>query len=73
LGESGATGTRIVVHDLAGRIVRILEGNDLSTDGRIATWPGIDAQGNAARAGVYFFRVEEPGQEERTGRVVLLR
>jgi immune inhibitor A len=68
-----AAGTRIVLHDLAGRIVNVLGEGNLVEGRRVAQWNGLDRSGNDVPSGVYFYRVEEPGLPERTGRIILLR
>ena len=68
-----AVGTRILIHDVAGRFVNVLDENDWAEDRRVATWDGIDQEGEVVPGGIYFYRVEEPGQPARTGRIILLR
>lgn len=71
--QQAAQGTRVRIHDLAGRLLNVLDEGDLTEDRRIAVWDGVDEDGQFVPAGVYFFHVEEPGQPDRTGRVILLR
>jgi flagellar hook assembly protein FlgD len=59
------------IHDVAGRLVRTLDGASVSANGRVATWDGRGRGGEALPAGVYFFRIE--GSAPGTGRVLLLR
>jgi len=71
--QQAAQGTRIRIHDLGGRLLNVLDDGDLTEDRRVAVWDGIDESGQVLPSGIYFYRVEEPGQPERTGRIILLR
>lgn len=46
-------GGRIAIHDVAGRLVRVLE---VSTEARVVRWDGRDAQGRRVPSGVYLVR-----------------
>jgi immune inhibitor A len=73
LNQQVAQGTRILIHDLSGRFLNVLDEDDFAEDRRVALWDGMDQSGSIVPAGVYFYRVEEPGSAARTGRIILLR
>ena len=73
LNQQAAQGTSVSIHDLAGRVLHVLDDGDLTQDRRIALWNGMDQTGKVVPAGIYFYRVDEPGQPARTGRIILLR
>lgn len=60
--------SRIVILDVAGRIVRELEADE----GGGVVWDGLDAAGRKVSCGVYFARAEAPGTALGT-RIVLIR
>ena len=63
----------LMVFDVAGRRVRTLaEDMHLPAGRRTVSWDGLDDTGSAVASGVYFYRLVA-GEEELTGRVVLLR
>jgi M6 family metalloprotease-like protein len=71
-GAGSATG-RVVVYDVAGRTVRVLDASaELGSEGRVATWDGRDESGRPLSSGVYFFRAQTPGGTG-PGKVILLR
>ena len=71
LGDPSSAGTVVRIHDLRGRLVRILDAGSLTSEGRVAEWDGRDRRGRPVPAGVYFFRAD--GGLRGTGRVNLLR
>jgi beta-glucanase (GH16 family) len=61
------------IYDVAGRLVRTLAAGEPTGAGRHeATWNGRDAAGQAAPAGVYFYRLDAGGQS-LTRRMTLLK
>jgi hypothetical protein len=64
--------TRVALHDVAGRRVRVLHDGLLAAGAHAVAWNGRDERGGAAAPGVYFLRVESGG-EVRTRKVALLR
>ena len=63
---------RLAVLDLAGRHVRTLADGVLAPGEHALRWNGLDDEGHAAGAGIYFVRLEAAG-ERRTARIVRLR
>lgn len=53
---------RVVVYDLGGRAVRLLEDGWQEAGARSLAWDGRDATGAATPAGLYFIRAETQGQ-----------
>lgn len=66
------THVSLKIYDVAGRLVRVLfdEGREAGRYSEI--WNGLDARGNAAASGVYFYRLETREFVE-TRKMVLLR
>ena len=64
--------TRVVVFDLAGRVVRTLVDEDLAAAAHAVEWRGLDAGGRQVASGVYFYRVSS-GDHAFTGRLALIR
>ncbi len=62
----------VVVMDVAGRLVRELQGSVLSRGEHVLVWDGNNRSGQAAASGVYFYRVVA-GNESETGKLVLVR
>ncbi|MCP4570787.1 MAG: hypothetical protein GY838_00385 [bacterium] len=63
----------LAVHDLAGRLVRILvSGEDLAAGRHERFWDGLDAQGRPAATGVYLVRLRTDRLEQR-GRMTLVK
>ncbi|MGH2571184.1 MAG: M6 family metalloprotease domain-containing protein, partial [bacterium] len=73
LAAGGSASSRVVVHDVMGRTVRVLDLDEISSAGRVATWDGRDESGRPVPAGVYFLRAEATGSGESAGKVILLR
>jgi hypothetical protein len=67
-----AAPTRVVIVDVAGRLVRTLVSRPLPAGAHTATWNGRDERGREAPAGVYF-AVVRAGDREATTRIALLR
>lgn len=63
---------RLVVHDLAGRTVRVLVDGERPAGPHAVVWDGRDGQGRRQPAGVYVYRLTTR-QGEVTRRVTLLR
>ncbi len=68
-----AGGTRITVHDLAGRRMRTLVAGALSPGAHHLEWDGRDAEGRALPPGVYLARLQLAGEPAQVRRVVRLR
>lgn len=64
--------TRVTVHDVSGRLVRVLADRWLPAGPSALDWPGRDGAGRAVAPGVYFIRLEA-GSVRQTGRVVRIR
>jgi glucose/arabinose dehydrogenase len=62
---------RLTLHDLSGRLVRVLHDGDAAGEVRIA-WDGADASGRAVAPGVYLATLERGGSGESV-RVLRLR
>jgi hypothetical protein len=71
-GSQIAAGGRVLIHDVAGRLVRVL-GQENITDGRVVRWDGRTSRGRLAVPGLYFFRLEGGAGQAAPGRVLLLR
>jgi hypothetical protein len=63
---------QLSVHDVAGRLLRVLADGDLAAGAVEATWDGRDASGARLASGVYFVRFASQGSA-RSARVVLRR
>lgn len=63
---------RLVVYDLSGRELICLNEGTLPTGQFVLTWDGRDAAGQVLPSGVYFARLELPGQSVTT-KLVMLR
>ncbi|MCK4605691.1 MAG: T9SS type A sorting domain-containing protein, partial [candidate division Zixibacteria bacterium] len=59
------------IYNITGKLVREFEGSAAAGDHTI-TWNGLDAAGNSAASGVYFYRFEAAGYTE-TKKMVLLK
>ena len=61
------------VHDVVGRVIRVLEGEGLREPGvHEITWDGRDDDGRTVASGVYFYRIDVGGSSE-TRRMVMLK
>jgi flagellar hook assembly protein FlgD len=63
---------RLTVHDLAGRLVRVLMDGEQSAGRASAFWDGRDDAGREVGSGVYFARLDAAGSV-KTQRMALLR
>ncbi len=70
-GMPVAEGGRILIHDVAGRLVRVL-GPEHITDGRVVRWDARTASGRLAVPGFYFFRLAGGAGTVPPGRLLLL-
>jgi hypothetical protein len=62
----------VVIHDVAGRVVRrLMDGEMPEGDGEVV-WDGRDDSGHDVASGLYFYRVES-WRQGRTGKLALLR
>jgi flagellar hook assembly protein FlgD len=64
---------RIDVHDIAGRLVRLLDIGRLSAGRHQATWDARTNDGTRIRAGVYLVGLEIDGHRLGAKRVVIVR
>jgi hypothetical protein len=67
-----AAPTRIALHDVAGRRVRLLQDGPLTAGAHAVAWTGRDERGGVVAPGVYFLRLESGGQV-RVRKILLLR
>ncbi len=67
-----AARTRVMIYDVAGRLVRTLLDEDLPAATHSLQWNGTDNAGRTAAAGVYFYRVRS-GQNDFVGRMALVK
>ena len=65
-------GVRLEFFDLTGRRLRTLDGGVRSAGAGELPWDGLDAAGNAAPAGVVFYRASV-GEKVCSGRLIVLR
>ncbi len=66
------SGVRVTVHDLAGRVVRVLADGRLDAGDHAFEWDGRNSEGLPVATGVYFCRaVSEHGSA--TAKMVLVR
>mgnify|MGYP000709424865 CR=1 FL=1 len=63
---------RVAVHDLRGRLVRVLVEGVVPQGRHEAVWQGRDRSGRQAAAGVYFYRLESPAFNQ-TRRMLLVK
>ena len=52
----------VTVHDVSGRLVRVLHRGRAATSPQVARWDGTDADSRAVASGVYLFRLESTGR-----------
>jgi len=67
-----AAPTRVMIVDVAGRLVRTLVSRSLQAGPHAASWDGRDERGRDAPAGIYF-AVVRSGERRATSRIALLR
>ncbi len=70
LGQAGPT--RVVVLDLAGRLVRTLLAESLTADTHEVNWRGRNDDGAEVAAGVYFYQITSRDQQS-VGRMALVK
>jgi hypothetical protein len=63
--------TRLVIYDVAGRLVRTIVDGDIEAGEHRTGWDGRDAGGSSA-SGIYFARLETPGFTQ-TRKIIYLR
>lgn len=63
---------KLVIYDVAGRIVRTLVDEKRRADNYEVTWDGRDMHGDAVASGVYFYRISA-GKHRATRKMVLLK
>lgn len=68
LPEAGAV--RLAIHDVTGRLVRVVQTGPLEPGAHVSRWDGRDAAGNAAAPGLYFARLVARGRTARAKLVV---
>jgi hypothetical protein len=68
-GESDA---RVTLHDVSGRLVRVIVEGRYRAGIHLATWDGRDREGERVRPGVYFLQATCAGHRERL-RVAIVR
>jgi hypothetical protein len=66
-----ASHVSLTVHDMAGRLVRVLADGPRDAGRHVEAWDGRDARGSALASGVYFYRLRSAGREW-TRRMMLL-
>jgi hypothetical protein len=64
---------RVTVHDVRGRLVRVLADEDAAAGVHDRRWDGRDTRGRAMPSGVYVYRLTSGSGDVAAGRVVLLR
>jgi hypothetical protein len=52
---------RLVIFDVAGRVVRRLVDENQQADSYAVTWDGVNDTGQAVATGIYFYRIEAGG------------
>jgi hypothetical protein len=62
----------LVVYDVRGSVVRVLEDRSIPAGSHEATWNGRDEQGLPVASGIYFYRLVAPGFRD-TRKMVLLK
>jgi hypothetical protein len=62
----------LTIYDIGGRIVRSLSNSELRTPNSELTWDCRDSEGRKAKPGMYFYRIESEGSEDR-GKFVILK
>ncbi len=63
---------RLLVYDVTGRVVRVLEDQEMAAGTHSVHWDGRDDQGRMRSSGIYLARLET-GAETRTVKLTLLR
>ncbi len=70
LPESGPV--RLLIYDITGRIVSTLADRMMAAGEHAVQWNGMDASGNKAPTGIYFYRIEA-GQYTATKKLTLIK
>ena len=68
----GADAARVTLHDVSGRLVRVLADGPFLAGTHAVTWDGNGRDGRVAPAGVYFIQSQSAGHRERM-RVAIVR
>lgn len=64
---------RVVVYDLMGRKLKVLQDGPMPSGSGVASWDGTDTSGRRVSAGVYFVRADLPGNRHVSRKSILLR
>jgi len=70
---AGWSPVHLVIEDVSGRRVRLLDASYHAAGSHAVRWNGLDDQGRAAPPGVYFYRLEIPGYSAVRRAVMLSR
>lgn len=68
----GSTRVELSIHDLQGRLVRLLEGGIPTAESWRVGWDLLDARGQRVPPGLYFYRLNA-GSARHTGKFVVVR
>ena len=61
----------VSIYNMAGRLVRRLADTEMLSGPQTLTWDGRGEHGESLGSGVYFCRIEVPGQSEQKKLVLL--
>ena len=64
---------RLVVYDVAGRLIRVLQDGRFHQPVGKIEWDGRDQEGNRVSSGVYFYRLSLDGKYAASRKMVLLK
>jgi len=64
---------RLTVHDVRGRLVRVLENEDLPAGEHRIAWGGVDKGGRPVASGVYFYRLVTKSGATQSKRMIILK
>ncbi len=72
-GRIGARGgeAEVSIHDISGRLVRLLARGSFTGAQQVVRWDGRDQQGSAVRPGIYLVRAESGGERNQLKIAVL--
>jgi hypothetical protein len=62
--------SRISIYNLRGQLVKTVFSGNLSAGETVVSWDGKDSSGLDSAAGVYFCRINSPGQKDQVRKVV---